>query len=93
MLRYSFDPSLIDIKEVANAHDVTFQIAVKSADMRKRLKQVRAFFDENKDYTDVLFYSREDGTYEVIVRNDIVHAFLIHAFRFQCLQSLQWESL
>ncbi|MDF2682052.1 MAG: hypothetical protein K0R47_3242 [Brevibacillus sp.] len=91
MLRYTFDESLIDIKEIVNPSDISFQIVVKSEDMRKRLKQVRTYFEDNKDYTDALFYSREDGTFEVIVRKDAIDAFLIHAFRFQCLKSLHWD--
>lgn len=91
MLSYTFDESLIDIQKIENHNDVSFQIVVKSEEMRKRLKQVRTFFEENKDYTDALFYSHEDGTYEVIVRKNVVDLFLIHAFRFQCLKSLQWE--
>ncbi len=91
MLHYTFDESLIDIKEIVNPADTAYQIVVKSEDMRKRLKQVRSYFDENKDYTDVLFYSHEDGSYEVIVRKDMIPAFLMHAFRFQCLKSLQWN--
>ncbi|MDR7314023.1 hypothetical protein [Brevibacillus nitrificans] len=91
MLRYTFDESLITIKETANTNDVTFQITVQTEGMRNRLKQVRSYFEDNKDYTDVLFYTQEDGTFEAIVRNDSIHTFLIHAFRFQCLRSLQWD--
>ncbi|WP_312108665.1 hypothetical protein [Brevibacillus reuszeri] len=90
MLHYTFDETLIAITETMQSSDVTFQIEIRSEEMRSRLKQVRSFFEDNKDYTDVLFYSREDGTYEVIVRNDMISAFLIHAFRFQCLTSLRW---
>lgn len=91
MLQYTFDEALISIKEMVQPNDIAFQIEVHSDDMRNRLKQVRQFFEDNKDYTDVLFYSRQDGTYEVIVRRDMIHSFLIHCFRFQCLTSLRWE--
>ncbi|MFP3387939.1 hypothetical protein [Brevibacillus sp. SIMBA_040] len=90
MLHYTFDEKLIAITERKQSSDVSFQIEIHSESMRSRLKQVRSFFEDNKDYTDVLFYSREDGTYEVIVRNDMIATFLIHAFRFQCLTSLRW---
>jgi len=90
LLHYTFDEKLITITETKQSSDVTFQIEIHSEIMRSRLKQVRSFFEDNKDYTDVLFYSREDGTYEVIVRNDMIPTFLIYAFRFQCLTSLRW---
>ncbi|MEJ8544915.1 hypothetical protein [Brevibacillus borstelensis] len=91
MVTYTFDQSLIEIQETRNENDVTFSIEVKSEEMRNRLKQVRAYFENNQDYTDAFFYSRQDGRYEVIVRNDTVLPFLVQAFRFRCLESLQWK--
>lgn len=90
-MNYTFDPNLIDVKETQNQDDVTFIFEVKAEAMRQRLKQVRHFFDENKDYTDALFYSRNDGNYEVIVRNDMLVTFLLQAFRFRCIESLSWK--
>ncbi|MFY0543011.1 hypothetical protein [Brevibacillus sp. H7] len=91
MVTYTFDEKLIQITESQNDKDVTFQIEVKSEEMRNRMKQVRAYFDENKDYTDALFYSHQDGQFEVIVRKDMVLPFLLQAFRFRCLESLHWK--
>ncbi|CAM5792094.1 MULTISPECIES: hypothetical protein [Brevibacillus] len=91
MVAYTFDQSLIEIQETENENDVTFSIEVKSEDMRNRLKQVRSYFEDNKDYTDAFFYSRQGGSYEVIVRKDAVIPFLVQAFRFRCLESLQWK--
>lgn len=91
MLHYTFDNTMIDIEEILQEDGIAFQIQVKSEEMRKRLKHVRAFFDDNKDFTDVIFYSHEDGTYETLVRNDVRESFLIQAFRFQCLTSMRWE--
>lgn len=91
MVSYTFEPELIDIKESRNEKDVTFTFEVKSEQMRQRLKQVRTYFDDNKDYTDALFYTHKDGNYEVIVRNDTLLPFLLQAFRFRCIESLSWE--
>lgn len=91
MVHYTFDHHLIDIRETQNETDVTFQIEVKSEEIRNRLKQVRSVFDDNKDYTDVMFYSHQDGQYEVIVRRDAVLSFLLQLFRFRCLESLHWQ--
>jgi len=90
MVAYTYDDALIDIKETAGAKDVTYHLHVKSDEMRQRVKQIRAFFNENKDYTDALFYTREDGHYEVIVRRDMIVPFLLQLFRFRCVESLQW---
>ncbi len=91
VVRYTYDESQIHIAETKNAQDVTFEIEVKSEEMRNRLKQVRAYFDENKDYTDAFFFTHQNGKYEVIVRNNMRLAFLLQAFRFRCLESLSWQ--
>ncbi|USG63559.1 hypothetical protein NDK47_15385 [Brevibacillus ruminantium] len=92
MVTYTFDHNQISIQETQNEHDVTFTLQVYSDEMRNRLKQVRSFFDDNKDYTDALFYTQQDGSYEVIVRSDAVIPFLLQAFRFRCVESLSWKS-
>jgi hypothetical protein len=91
MVAYTFDEKQISITESENQEDVSFLIEVKTEEMRNRVKQVRAYFDENKDYTDVLFYSHQDGHFEIIVRKDMVLPFLLQAFRFRCIESLRWK--
>lgn len=91
MFHYTFDDREIDIQEFNAERDTTYRILAKTESMRERLKQVRHFFEGNEDYTDVLFYSLEDGSFEVIVRTNMIEIFLIHAFRFKCLQSVCWE--
>lgn len=91
MVHYTYDPRLIEIREIQNETDVTFTFALKTEEMRNRLKQIRSLFEENRDYTDALFYSHEDGTYEVIVRHDARLSFLLQAFRFRFLETLSWK--
>ncbi|UED72753.1 hypothetical protein [Brevibacillus sp. DP1.3A] len=91
MFHYTYDEKDIELKEAISEQGATFQIVVKTEEMRERVKEVRRYFEGNKDYTDVMFFSREDGSFEVIVRTNMVESFLIHAFRFKCLQSICWE--
>ncbi|WP_139489220.1 hypothetical protein [Brevibacillus dissolubilis] len=91
MLKYAYDTNLIEISETRNEEDVTFLIEVKSEEMRSRLKQVRAYFENNDDFTDAMFYSRKGAHYEVIVQNDHYTEFLTQAFLYKCLESLAWE--
>ncbi|MGD8189154.1 hypothetical protein ACQCN2_04045 [Brevibacillus ginsengisoli] len=91
MVNYTVDEQLIEVTEVKNQKDYTFNIQVKSEEMRKRLKQVRSYFEENKDLTDAMFYSLQDGRYEVIVRDDMFITFLLIAFKYRCLESLAWQ--
>ncbi|MFF0826849.1 hypothetical protein ACFYU8_01305 [Brevibacillus sp. NPDC003359] len=91
MFHYTYDEKEIEIKENVSEQGATFEIIVKTESMRGRMKEVRRYFEGNKDYTDVMFFSREDGAFEVIVRTNMIESFLIHAFRFKCLQSICWE--
>ncbi|MFS0555496.1 hypothetical protein [Brevibacillus sp. 179-C9.3 HS] len=91
MFHYTYDEKEIAIKERIAEQGATYQIIVKSDSMRERVKEVRRYFEGNKDYTDVLFFSQEDGSFEVHVRHNMMETFLIHAFRFKCLQSICWE--
>ncbi|UFJ42829.1 hypothetical protein LOK74_10180 [Brevibacillus humidisoli] len=91
MVSYTYDDAQIEVSESKNDEDVTFNVIVKTDEMRERVKELRSYFEENKDYTDAMFYSHQDGHYEVIVRNKFYLVFLLHAFRFRCIQSLSWE--
>jgi hypothetical protein len=91
VVAYTFDPQSIDIEETKNDVDVTFSLIVKSEEMRDRIRQLRAYFEDNKDFTDAMFYTHQDGHYEVIVRNNSYLPFLLHAFRFRCIESLSWK--
>lgn len=91
VIHYTVNDQLVEVTEVRNQDDYTFTIHIKSEEMRKRLKAVRAYFEENKDLTDAMFYSLENGKYEVIVRNDVYITFLLIAFKYRCLESLKWE--
>ncbi|KLH99802.1 hypothetical protein AA984_06625 [Brevibacillus formosus] len=91
LFHYTYNQEEIEINEHISQQDATYHIVVKSESMRARVKEVRRYFEGNKDYTDVLFFSREDGSFEVIVRHNMIESFLIHAFRFKCLKSICWE--
>lgn len=91
MVVYTYDQRLLEITETKNTADITFQLTLKSEEMRNRLRELRSFLEDNKDYTDALFYTQLDGNYEIIVRNDYYLHFLLQAFRFRCIESLAWQ--
>lgn len=91
MVSYTYNQQLIEIQESANQEDITFTIRVHSEEMRRRVKQLRDYFEDNKDLTDAMFYSLQDGRFEVIVRHNSYLLFLLHAFRFRCIESIAWK--
>ncbi|WP_308634425.1 hypothetical protein [Paenibacillus silvisoli] len=56
-----------------------------------RIREVWHYFDQNKDYTDVLFYAYPNHEYKVIVRQEHYADFLTELFKAQLLVRLEWN--
>lgn len=91
MLVYRFDPNRVEIRETVNGNDAEFTIRfpVESPDL-DAFKQVKRLFEDNDEYTDVLFYAYPGHAYKVIVRRDHYADFLAELWKRQLLQSLEW---
>lgn len=92
MLRYRFDEKVLRLSESANENDVEFQIVLVTDDpsYQAGMKRVQQEFDENRVYTDVLFYHYPGREYKVIVRKDYYVDFLLQLMKQRLLQSLEW---
>ncbi|MDI4649300.1 hypothetical protein [Cohnella hashimotonis] len=92
MLKYRFDETALRIEESANENDVEFRIAIVSdhSPMLEGLKRVRQEFDENRVYTDVLFYHYPNHEYKVIVRKDYYVDFVLELMKQRVLRSVEW---
>lgn len=91
MITYTYNETFIHIEETKNEKDITFRVVLKSELMRDRVKELRNYLNSDNDYTDALFYTDQQGVFEIIVRNDSYLRFLTEAFRFHCLESLRWN--
>lgn len=93
MLTYHFDSNTIDISEVENNEDYEFKISLKEPTAHySNLKEVHHFFEDNKIYTDVLFYVYDKHEYKVVVRKDYYIDFVLTLMKFQLLQQVKWTS-
>ncbi|WP_217596708.1 hypothetical protein [Cohnella sp. GbtcB17] len=92
MLNYSYDEAALRIGESANENDVEFHIALSTDDpsILAGLKRVRQEFDENRVYTDVLFYHYPNHEYKVIVRKDYYVDFVLELMKQRVLRSVEW---
>lgn len=91
MLTYRFDPELLDIQETPNGNDTEFIIRVPDGSPAlEGLKRVQSYFDDNKDYTDVLFYLYPHHEFKVIVRRELYAEFLGELIKRRLLRSLEW---
>ncbi|MFC3802298.1 hypothetical protein [Cohnella sp. GCM10012308] len=94
MLSYRFDESILRISESANENDVEFRIDLVTDEPSALagLQRVRQAFDENRVYTDVLFYHYPDREYKVIVRKDYYTDFVLELMKQRLLQSVEWTN-
>ncbi|RYL87582.1 hypothetical protein EWI07_14260 [Sporolactobacillus sp. THM7-4] len=92
-LHYKVNEELISLKEQKNEIDYEFLIKAKTNEASNRLRKLRQFFETDKVYTDILFYSRKDHEYQVIVRKDVYVPFVVHLFQLQLIQSVAWQTV
>lgn len=91
MVAYRYDTSLLHIEEKDNDQDKEFIFKVKDVDtVLPALRKIRAFFDSDKVYTDVIFYSHPGYEYQVIVRQDHYIDFLLALFKYKIITYLEW---
>ncbi|WP_010632540.1 hypothetical protein [Sporolactobacillus vineae] len=90
-LSFKVNEEMISLTEKRNGQDCEFLIHTKTNEALDRLRKLRAFFEDDKVYTDILFYSRQDHEYQVIVRRDVYVPFVVHLFQLQLLLSVAWQ--
>lgn len=88
---YEYDNDKLEIRERGNGNDTEFIIKVKDPVYDQNIHAVRNFFDYNKIYTDVYFYTHSDHSYQIIVREDYYIDFILQLFKYQILKSLRWN--
>jgi DNA polymerase elongation subunit (family B) len=88
---YKYDEKLLELKEIANGDDIEFLITLFDSKLKKRLINVREFFEDNKILTDIHYYIHPNNKYQVIVRKDFYNEFLIQLFRQELLQEIKWR--
>jgi hypothetical protein len=89
-VEYKYDAQLLEIKETTNGDDLEFTITLLDNQLKKGLKLVREYFEENKILTDIHYYIHPNNKYQIIVRKDFYNEFLIQLFRQQLLQEIKW---
>lgn len=92
MLKYEFDQDVIQIRETANEEDVEFHIHILEEQYLKDMKEIQREFEDNRVYTDVLFYIYANHEYQVIVRKDHYTAFVLELMKHRLLRSVEWAN-
>ncbi len=93
MLTYKYDKRWMSIEESRSGDDIEFKIRLSEEHpYRENAKAVRRHFENDRDYTDVIFYTYPERTYKVIVRKDHYDEFVLTLMANRLLQAVEWES-
>ncbi|MGG1676007.1 hypothetical protein ACIFOT_09710 [Neobacillus sp. NRS-1170] len=87
---YKYNEQLLKITETVNGDDIEISITLIDSELKKNLKKVRDFFDENKVISDIYYYIHPNNKYQIIVRKDFYNEFIIQLFRQQLLKEIKW---
>ena len=90
-LTYRFDQARVEIKETDTGTDTEFEIKIlEDGPLIAGIKEIHKFFEENRVYTDVMFYVYEHHQYKVIVRQDYYTDFILALMKHHLLLSVEW---
>ena len=89
-VKYEMNENVIFLSENKLEDGVEINIKPKNDDAFKKLHEVRNFFERDKVYTDVMFYTIADKQVQVIVRDDSYVVLLAALFRWQLIKKLEW---
>lgn len=93
MLKYRYDPEALEIRETPSEGDTEFEIRILREEPHlQALRKVQRRFEDNEDYTDVLFYAYPGHVYKVIVQKEHYADFLAEMFKHRLLASLEWTT-
>lgn len=89
-LYYEFDQSMLDLNEISNGEDLEFTLQIFNDELKNRLIEIRKYFNTNKILTDVHVYIHPNNRYQIIVRKDFRHEFILQLFKHQLLREIKW---
>lgn len=90
-LTYRFNKDDVHISETPNDVDIEFEIRIMEAKYWAGMKELQRTFEENRVYTDVLFYPFENHHYRVIVRQDYYIDFILGLMKHHLVESVEWS--
>lgn len=89
-IKYEMNEDVVIISETKREDGIEIMFKPKNDEAIRRLHEVRNFFERDKVYTDVLFYTYGDKQFQIIVRDDSYVVLLAALFRWQLVEKLEW---
>jgi hypothetical protein len=89
-LVYTIDEKLMELVETPNGEDVEFTLTLLDKELKKRIVEIRDYFNANNIVTDAQVYIHPNNKYQIIVRKDFYYDFILQLFKHQLLLELKW---
>ncbi|MCQ6557080.1 hypothetical protein [Paenibacillus mendelii] len=90
-LKYSYNEDVVKIIESTNESDFEFDIKLSEEEHRAGIKKLQRSFEDNKVYTDVLFYPYDQHHYRIIVRQDYYVDFILALMKHHLIERVEWS--
>ena len=89
-LVYTIDEKLIELVEAPNGEDIEFTLTLLGKELKKRIEEIRDYFNANNIVSDAQVYIHPNNKYQIIVRKDFYYDFVLQLFKQQLLLELKW---
>ena len=92
MIDYQPNSRWLDLRESANEGDYEFKVRIEAdTPGLDAWKEVQHVFEDNDDFTDVLFYPYPNHEFRVIVKHEHYGDFLAELWKRRLITSLTWK--
>jgi hypothetical protein len=89
-LVYKYDEKLFKLEETPNGDDIEFSLTLFEKELKQSFVKVREYFDANNILTAIQVYTHPNNLYQIIVRKDFYHDFIVQLFKQQILLEVKW---
>ncbi|MEH7746372.1 hypothetical protein V7659_15200 [Neobacillus drentensis] len=87
---YKYNEQFLELKETLNGDDFEFTLTFVDNKWKKKIEEIREYFDTNDILTDIHFYIHPNNRFQIIVRKDFYNEFIIQLFKQQIVEEIIW---
>ncbi|PFP30309.1 hypothetical protein COJ96_06250 [Bacillus sp. AFS073361] len=89
-VEYKYNEQFLELKETPNGEDFEFTLTLVDNKWKKKIEEIREYFDTNNILTDIHFYIHPNNRFQIIVRKDFYNEFIIQLFKQQIVEKIKW---
>jgi hypothetical protein len=89
-VEYKYNEQFLELKETPNGDDFEFTLTFVDHKWKKKIEEIREYFDTNNILTDIHFYIHPNNRFQIIVRKDFYNEFIMQLFKQQIVEEIKW---